>query len=489
PSDDLDRSVREQTELPESPGDASNNYAECVELRFSNPPRSREGFIFGWAPDSDVVLPKRKGISYRHFAMTFDDHNRPIVKDHGSLSGTQITYSKQGQGFRKGFQWIVGGDDFLYHDPENKPYDIVVSLKAGILIQLRLVVTRHDMLSPAYLSNVDRFRQGAASAEELFSHFHFPDHPDTERATGTHTPGNGAIHLRQHLGSGTFATVTRWWNVSTADEFAVKEPSVKAIRERRFSRQEWDNEAHIMGLLEHDHIVKLTRPELPTTLPTHPRLCLEYVPGGSLAEYQDLMPLECLSVLRQLLSALSYLHGSNPPVVHRDIKSENVLVQWRGYEDIFVKFGDFGLSRDYDNLSTICGTYTHLAPEVYENMHAKSSGSKGRLSYTAAVDVWSLGVMVYGFLCPLPKWKAAYELSGTRWAQKVVSVFNKDYQARPDEFRQFLLTAMVVMSPRERWSARDCHETAQNLSTPGAGRGGTPSTASLVDGEEQATVR
>ncbi|KAB5526469.1 kinase-like domain-containing protein, partial [Coniochaeta sp. 2T2.1] len=110
------------------------------------------------------------------------------------------------------------------------------------------------------------------------------------------------------------------------------------------------------------------------------------------------MPLECLSVLRQLLSALSYLHGSNPPVVHRDIKSENVLVQWRGYEDIFVKFGDFGLSRDYDNLSTICGTYTHLAPEVYENMHAKSSGSKGRLSYTAAVDVWSLGVMVYGFL-------------------------------------------------------------------------------------------
>ena len=46
-SDDLDRSVREQTEPPESPGDTSNSYGDCVELRFSNPPRSREGFIFG----------------------------------------------------------------------------------------------------------------------------------------------------------------------------------------------------------------------------------------------------------------------------------------------------------------------------------------------------------------------------------------------------------------------------------------------------------
>lgn len=30
-----------------------------------------------------------------------------------------------------------------------------------------------------------------------------------------------------------------------------------------------------------------------------------------------------------------------------------------------VKFGDLGLSKDYDNLSTICGTWDYLAPEIY----------------------------------------------------------------------------------------------------------------------------
>jgi serine/threonine protein kinase len=174
--------------------------------------------------------------------------------------------------------------------------------------------------------------------------------------------------------------------------------------------------------------------------------------------------------------------------VHRDIKPDNVLVLWRRYDDIFVKFGDFGLAKDDDNLSTLCGTATYLAPEVYENMYAKGSGFKERLSYTAAVDVWSLGVMVYGFLCPFPQWEAAYESGGTKWAQRLMSVFNKDYQARPDEFRCFLLTTMVVMSPQERWPAVDCHETAQDLSTPGTERGATPSMASL-DGEEQATIR
>lgn len=235
--------------------------------------------------------------------------------------------------------------------------------------------------------------------------------------------------------------------------------------------------------------MKLIHRDLPTTLPAHPRLCFEIVPGGSLAQCPDLMPLECLSILRQLLSALAYMHGSDPPIVHRDIKPDNVLIQWRRYEDIFVKFGDFGLARDYDDLSTFCGTRTYLAPEVYENMHVRQSGFNGRLSYTAAVDIWSLGVMVYAFLCPFPGWKAGYESSGTEWAQRVISVFREDCQARPDEFRQFLLTAMVVMSPRQRWLARDCHEEAQDLSPPGSGCGETPNMASLDEEEEQTTIR
>jgi serine/threonine protein kinase len=72
-----------------------------------------------------------------------------------------------------------------------------------------------------------------------------------------------------------------------------------------------------------------------------PRLCLEYVPGGSLAQQQQhISAAECLSVLQQRLSALEYLHGSDPPIVHRDIKADNILVQYRDAGGICVKFGD-----------------------------------------------------------------------------------------------------------------------------------------------------
>jgi hypothetical protein len=41
-----------------------------------------------------------RGISFHHFALTFDEQNRFIVKDLGSFCGTEVTYDKQGQGKR-----------------------------------------------------------------------------------------------------------------------------------------------------------------------------------------------------------------------------------------------------------------------------------------------------------------------------------------------------------------------------------------------------
>lgn len=219
----------------------------------------------------------------------------------------------------------------------------------------------------------------------------------------------------------------------------------------------------------------------------YPQLTLEYVPGGSLEDQEDVTAAECVSIVCQCTSALTYLHGHNPPIVHRDIKPGNILIQERHLGYIHVKFGDFGLSKDYDNLSTICGSWRYLAPEMYQNRQYIGAGGNHRVTYTAAVDVWSLGVVVYELLCRLPPYRQIYESSGTVWCEMITKTFREDLEKGPDLLRRFLLEAMVVLQPTIRWSAQDCHTQAELLATTRL-RSETRRTASYAGEDEKTTI-
>lgn len=81
-------------------------------------------------------------------------------------------------------------------------------------------------------------------------------------------------------------------------------------------------------------------------------------------------------------------------IVHRDIKPENILLTDK---DLHVKLADFGLAKiigEESFTTTLCGTPSYVAPEILED-------SKHR-RYTRAVDVWSLGVVLYICLCGFP---------------------------------------------------------------------------------------
>jgi serine/threonine protein kinase len=71
-------------------------------------------------------------------------------------------------------------------------------------------------------------------------------------------------------------------------------------------------------------------------------------------------------------------------VIHRDLKTENILLT----KDKNIKISDFGLARLLTSLSemasTECGTPTTIAPEILE-------GKK----YTYSADIWSLGCVFY----------------------------------------------------------------------------------------------
>lgn len=87
-----------------------------------------------------------------------------------------------------------------------------------------------------------------------------------------------------------------------------------------------------------------------------------------------------LSYCRDILMAIDYCHDRG--VIHRDIKSSNVLITQEG-----AKLFDFGLSRlesDGDMVTKRFGTKCYHSPEVIFRMPV----------YTSKVDIWTFGVMM-----------------------------------------------------------------------------------------------
>ncbi|KAK1381306.1 Protein kinase domain-containing protein [Heracleum sosnowskyi] len=147
------------------------------------------------------------------------------------------------------------------------------------------------------------------------------------------------------------------------------------------------NEAHILSNIRHKNIVKLYGFCL------HNRcmfLIYEYMEKGSLfcALRDDAHAVELdwskrVNIVKGIAHALSYLHNDcSPPIVHRDISSNNILLN--SHLEGFV--ADFGASRlldpDLSNQTMVAGTYGYIAPELAYTMVV-----------TEKCDVYSFGVV------------------------------------------------------------------------------------------------
>lgn len=243
PKPQYGRCDRESTEPLQQSDVPAYLHSPCLQLRFSHGPQTPHGFVFGWDPKCDIVLPWMPGISYHHFALTFDEQYRPIVKDLRSLNGTQVTYDNQGHGLRSDFVWIVGG-----HDIPNETTSIVIHVNEDL--KLQIVMSRYDKTSQLHIDNVNRFHQGTADAEDLHE-LNLRSRLQTERASGAQTPSTRPIVLRKRLGKGGFGIVTHLWDVSTGNEYALKEPTKDAIRNKEVDIRAWKREADVMRQISH----------------------------------------------------------------------------------------------------------------------------------------------------------------------------------------------------------------------------------------------
>lgn len=458
--------VREATEQPEEEDDHERR--PCLVLRFSNPPKTRRGLVAGRSPHADLVLPKLPGVSWYHFALTFDEEKCLIVKDLGSTVGTRVIYDGEEGQRGHGVDWSARGPGLV----EGKAPVIKVVGK----LQFKLVVPDHDTTSQTYLDNVAQFVQGTAAAEDLFSDLNIISRTQTELPTSgeAHTPSTqipGPILWKKELGRGSFAVVSYAWDVTSRAEYALKEPLPG-------KRGDWKREAEIMKGISHvstthhagafmtvltgfstqDHIVALKH----ASFDAGPQLYFEYVSGGSLEAYSSTTTIQRRQIAIQLLNGLTYLHGQKPSVVHRDIKPENVLVQHWSPDRVHVKLADFGLSKQSDHLETFCGTELYAAPEIFCTQLVQH---KDALKYDPLVDTWSLSVLLAKLECHgLPKYFKHYTTSGTTWGKAMVK-FVESYLTRhgANDLLSFLLEDVLVVDPKKRQPAGDCYDKALRL--------------------------
>jgi Protein kinase domain len=208
--------------------------------------------------------------------------------------------------------------------------------------------------------------------------------------TSGETLKNGLYTIEERLTSGGQATAYLASNAS-GSKYVLKEfilaisSSPGALVE---SAREFETEVTLLSQLNHPGIVHL---EDFFTEDGRVYVVLEYVQGQTLRQkvQQDgpLGEVEVAKLTQSVCDVLEYLHNFDPPIVHRDVTPENILV----LPDGTIKLIDFGLAIKSDGRSTTdsCGKQAFTPPEQFQEEICPQS------------DIYALGATMYFMLTGL----------------------------------------------------------------------------------------
>ncbi|XP_034734900.1 SNF related kinase b [Etheostoma cragini] len=201
---------------------------------------------------------------------------------------------------------------------------------------------------------------------------------------------SGLYQLGRTLGRGHFAVVKLARHVNTGRLVAVK--MIDKTKLDVMATSHLLQEVRCMRLVQHPNVVCLYEViDTPTTL----YLVMELAEGGDLYDYilrheGGVAEGTAKRHFAQIVCAVAYCHQLH--VVHRDLKPENVVFF---PQQGAVKLTDFGFSNLFQPgtmLATSCGSLAYSAPEIL----------LGEEYDAPAVDIWSLGVILYMLVCGVP---------------------------------------------------------------------------------------
>ncbi|XP_050123003.1 probable serine/threonine-protein kinase WNK3 isoform X2 [Malus sylvestris] len=188
---------------------------------------------------------------------------------------------------------------------------------------------------------------------------------------------------KEVLGKGAFKKVYRAFDELEGLEVAWNQVKVADLLRNSEDLVRLYSEVHLLKTLKHKNIIKFYNSWVDAKH-ENINIITEIFTSGTLRQYRrkhkhvDLRALKKWS--RQILEGLWYLHNHDPPVIHRDLKCDNIFVNGNQGE---VKIGDLGLAailRQARSAHSVIGTPEFMAPELYEE------------EYNELVDIYAFGM-------------------------------------------------------------------------------------------------
>ncbi|XP_061391221.1 serine/threonine-protein kinase Wnk-like [Musca vetustissima] len=186
----------------------------------------------------------------------------------------------------------------------------------------------------------------------------------------------------KEVGRGSFKTVYRGLDTETGVAVAWCELLDKQVK--KSERKRFREEADMLKKLQHPNIVRFyTYWEFSVARKKNIVLVTELMLSGTLKSYlkrfKKINPKVLKSWCRQILKGLHFLHTRPLPIIHRDLKCDNIFITGTTGS---VKIGDLGLAtlKNRSHAKSVIGTPEFMAPEMYEE------------HYDESVDVYAFGM-------------------------------------------------------------------------------------------------
>ena len=223
--------------------------------------------------------------------------------------------------------------------------------------------------------------------------------------------------------------------------------------------QDMLGEAILLSRIGHPNIVRVFDANvLETPRGTCGYFTMENISGGSLDKFwrshgTKIVPVETtVDLIKQVCRGIALAHREKPPIIHRDIKPQNILV---GYEadGLRARVSDFGLAKKVNPLTllaTAAGTLAFKPPEAFAERKGDS----------CTADVWAIGATLYLLLTDMLPFKIPNDAN---WQSK--NLFDKPVkppsEINPDVNRS--LDAIILKTLEKK--VGDRYPTAKELLT------------------------